>query len=135
MKTLLLLLLPCALHAQINFQMRAGISDKPVQFIVAPALTFTAKQFTLASEMIVESDRGQPADFGLKASYSFGNVEAGAGYYYRLYSTDPTIKDVPSQNTFTCMPFVAYHYKQWFFEYDRLPGENLFTIGVKMFQK
>jgi hypothetical protein len=131
---IILLLLPCILNAQLTTKMQVGMADNPVQFIISPSLDYEFYSFHVNGQMIVETSREAPVDFGMKISYQYNFIETGIGYYYRYYTADPIDKsDCPEckENTFAPLLFVSAHYDKWFVEYDRIQEANMFTVGIK----
>jgi hypothetical protein len=123
-------ILPTMAKAQVYFQMRTGWSVNTSEYIVSPSVSFQAHNISLQPEMIVYPKRDQPAEFGVKASCQYKFVEAGAGRYFALYSTD---KFDEYRNCFANQFFVAGHYKKYFLQYgyDTKLG-HLISVGVKL---
>jgi hypothetical protein len=125
--TILLSILITTAHAQVSVSMRTGYSFKTVDAFVAPALNYTFNNITLGGEMMVNVKDDAPVNVGLKGSYQFGILEAGAAAYYQVYSMDDYDK---SRNGFAPGVFIAAHYKVFFVQYDYLKESKL-SIGLK----
>lgn len=123
--TTIFLLLPLIGSAQLSLTMRAGYNEIHKNPIIAPAVSYQAYGFGLASEMIVNTSRSAPASFGLKIRYQYKFIQVGYGRYYDLYSMD---KYDSWRNEWVSMYFVSLHCRKWFIEYD-YPG--IYTIGIK----
>jgi hypothetical protein len=82
---------------------------------------------SIAAEMIVNLRPDMPGDFGGFVSYQYKFVEAGAGYYYQLYSTD---KFDSYRNCWAANTFIVLHYKICFFKVEYM-NEIRLGIGLK----
>lgn len=131
MKALILILLACiyasCLKAQVSVSMRAGYAFKSQDLFVAPALHLSAHNISLIPEFIVSNKDNKPAYFGVRGSYQYRFIEAGAGHYFGLFSVDAYDKD---KNGWYTSLFVAGHYKIWFIQYEYLRG-NRISLGIK----
>jgi hypothetical protein len=126
--TAIFLLLIITAHAQFSASMRLGWASKSKQPFVAPALHFKMQNnVSIGAEMIVNTGDDQPVDLGLRFSYQYKFIEAGAAPYYELYSTDAYDAN---RNSFETAWFVAVHHKIWFVQYEYLHG-NRYSFGLR----
>jgi hypothetical protein len=120
-------------NGDISFQIRSGYNTYYEQGVISPAINFEAHGFSLSTEMIVNVGQVSPVLFGLKGSYELvigenWSVQAGAGRYFELYSTDAYDK---SRNGWSNLYFGSVHWDKWFVEYDYVKKGSILSIGVR----
>ena len=122
----LLLLAMCG-NSQVSGQMRIGYAFDTGEPIIAPAVSLEAYGLALSSEMIIYTRDDMPVSFGSKLSYQYKFIQAGAGYYYNIYSLDKGFKSYDGR---AGMLFVSAHYDRFFLEYD-YKNQSVLSFGMK----
>jgi hypothetical protein len=120
----------------ISTSIRTGWAFTTNELVLSPELNFEAHGFALSPAMIIHIKRDQPANFGLKISYTYKFIEVGYGKYYDLYSMD---KYDSYRNGWSDLYFVALHAKvnsevlpnDWFIEED-YDKQFILNIGFKL---
>jgi hypothetical protein len=108
--------------------MRAGYSFKTQDALIAPAFSFTLfNAVTAGPELMVNTKRDQPVNFGVKAGYQYKFLEAGVGGWYQLYSTDSYDS---YKNGFAPSVYAAAHWKLFFVQWEYL-NEHKVSIGIR----
>jgi hypothetical protein len=133
MKKIFLFLMMCVLvttcsKAQITASLRVGVGDKISNTFFAPSINFIAHHIAFGPEIIVQTSRDEPANFGLHLSYQVAFIEVGAARYFSLYSLD---KYDENKNGWCNAAFMSLHFYNWFVQYQYMRGNN-FSVGCSL---